>query len=45
MGIPVGKLSLYVAAAGFNPVSTLPVVIDTGTNNEKVFKTELLHKF
>lgn len=36
MGIPVGKLSLYVAAGGFNPNVTLPVCLDTGTDNEEV---------
>jgi hypothetical protein len=34
--IPVGKLSLYVAGAGFHPSRTLPVTIDAGTNNEEV---------
>eukprot|EP01095_Lingulamoeba_sp_RSL-Kostka_P008893 TRINITY_DN302_c0_g4_i1.p1 TRINITY_DN302_c0_g4~~TRINITY_DN302_c0_g4_i1.p1 ORF type:complete len:564 (+),score=241.80 TRINITY_DN302_c0_g4_i1:22-1713(+) len=36
MGIPIGKLSLYVAGAGFNPARTLPCLLDFGTNREEL---------
>lgn len=39
--ISVGKLMIYTAAAGIDPASVLPVVIDAGTNRKELLEDHL----